>query len=89
MKNAIERLRELANGAAPGRTYVGLCCEMRRYKIYSVPILALGWSKHSGKKAIRYLLRAALIAHLLMNTRGAWIYGAVSKANCAGGYVLI
>jgi len=48
-KNAIERLRELANGAAPESTFAGLCYEMKKYGI-QVSILALGWDKHSGSE---------------------------------------
>jgi len=50
MKCAIERLRELANGDAPENTCVGLCGEMKPYPIINIPILAEGWSKHSGSK---------------------------------------
>jgi len=48
-KNAIERLRELASGAAPESTFAGLCYEMKGYAI-DVKILALGWNKHSGSE---------------------------------------
>jgi len=50
IKDAIKRLRELADGAYPKNPCVGLCCEMKQYKIVNVPILAEGWSNHSGNK---------------------------------------
>jgi len=49
MKATVERLRELAAGASPESTCVGLCSEMKQYPI-KVQTLALGWSKHSGNE---------------------------------------
>jgi len=49
MKDAIERMRELADGAFPEKGNYGLCREMSPYPIM-VSNLALGWAKHSGSE---------------------------------------